>query len=303
MNLLSPRSVMQQVAEALPDDCRDSVIIIGSLAAGFHFFGDNSPYRMRTKDVDCMLFPHVKAILKGKAAAERLLHNNWQLREDDKWGKPGDALTPTEELPLVRLYPPATSDWFIELLASPPAGATESIAHERLETSYGHFSLCSFRFLALVECDPIRTEFGICIARPEMMALANLLHHPKIGPETIKGTSWKRSNKDLGRVLALAYLATARDEEALREWHEQWLAALKKHFPHEWPQFGARAGNGLRALLASIPDLDQATQICNVGLFAGQDISIRNLQAVGGRVLQDVVEPLESAVRALGSTS
>lgn len=110
MNLLSPRSVMQQVAAALPEDCRESVIIIGSLAAGFHFFGEDYSSAMTTKDVDCMISPHVKAVRNGKAVAERLFGENWQLRQDGKWGAPGDASTPTEELPLVRLHPPETSD-------------------------------------------------------------------------------------------------------------------------------------------------------------------------------------------------
>lgn len=170
-------------------------------------------------------------------------------------------------------------------------------AYERLATARGHFALCSFRFLALAEEDPIRTEFGIAIARPEMMALANLLHHPNIGAETIDGTSWKRANKDLGRVLALAHLATARDEDALLGWHGRWLAALKKRFPKEWRKLGARAGVGLRALLASAPDLEQATRICNLGLLARLNVSPRNLEATGKRLLQDAIEPLEAAAR------
>ncbi len=297
MNLLSPRSVMQRVAAALPEDCRDSAIIIGSLAAGFHFFGDDSSPAMTTKDVDCMLSPHVKAVRNGKAVAERLFSENWRLRPDAKWGKPGDASTPTEELPIVRLHPPETSDWFIELLASPPTGTTKVKAYERLATASGHFTLCSFRFLALAEEDPIRTEFGIYIARPEMMALANLLHHPKIGAETIEGTSWKRVNKDVGRVLALAWLATARNEDALLGWHGRWLAALKRRFPKEWRKLGSRAGDGLRALLASASDLDQATLICNLGLLARLNVSARNLETTGKRLLQDAIEPLKAAAR------
>lgn len=45
-----------------------------------------------------------------------------------------------------------------------------------------------------------------------MMALCNLLHHPKISDtrmsEPVSGRSIKRANKDLGRVVALAYLST-----------------------------------------------------------------------------------------------
>jgi hypothetical protein len=40
----------------------------------------------------------------------------------------------------------------------------------------GHFSLCSFGFLSLIDFKPIETPFGIRIARPEMMAMANLLY-------------------------------------------------------------------------------------------------------------------------------
>jgi hypothetical protein len=46
------------------------------------------------------------------------------------------------------------------------------------------------------------------------MALANLLEHPVIGPQTmstkIGGRTLKRSNKDLGRVLAIARLSENR---------------------------------------------------------------------------------------------
>lgn len=60
-----------------------------------------------------------------------------------------------------------------------------------------------------------------------MMALANMLEHPEIRPETmsilIAGRENKRSNKDLGRVLAIAHLASIRNEDALLKWLEKWL--------------------------------------------------------------------------------
>jgi hypothetical protein len=298
MTPLPPDSIMRQIAEAIPEDIRGDIIIIGSLAAGYYFFGDDPEAAVTTKDVDCMLSPNVRALRNGKAVADRLFAEVWQLRDDRNWGKSGDAGTPTDKLPFVRLNPPDNPEWFLELIASPTADAAEDKHLDRLATSHGDFALFSFRFLALAEEDPIPTPYGIGIARPEMMALANLLHHPRIGPELIQGTTDKRSNKDLGRVLALVYLATARDEYALRSWAERWQAALRKRFPKNWPTLAAQAGNGLRALLASPPDLEQATRLCNDGLLARRPVSARNLEATGRRLLVDAVEPLEAAARA-----
>ncbi len=99
-------------------------------------------------------------------------------------------------------------------------------------TGYGHFGLPSFGFLSLANFNPLPTDAGIAIARPEMMALANLLEHPVIGSDTMSGgfagrTDIKRSNKDLGRVLAIARLATTRDEDALLTWPKLWEQALQ----------------------------------------------------------------------------
>ncbi len=298
MNFLSPRSVLQQVATALPADCRDAVIIIGSLAAGYHYFRDDPESLVQTKDVDCMLSPHTKAVPAGKAVAESLFRANWQFREDAKWGTPGTAATPTEQLPLVRLHPPGSSEWFIELMVSPPAAGEGGKQYVRLEIEQGHFSLCSFGYLSLVEEQPILTEFGIAVARPEMMALANLLHHPVIGAETmsgmIEGRSIKRSNKDLGRVLALAFLAMRENEDALRGWPALWVTALRKHFPGEWTVLCTLAGSGLRQLLASPGELEEAAHSCANGLLALYRLTPQQLRIAGLRLVQDAVEPLEA---------
>lgn len=294
--LLTPDDVMRQIAGAIPESVRVDIIIVGSLAAGYHFFG-GTPDAVMTKDVDCLLSPNVRAVENSKTVAERLLGNGWQLREYNNFDRPGDAQTPTSELPFFRLTPPDNPDWFLELNASPPAGQSENKRVERVTTTHGDFAIFSFRFLALVEEDPIRTQYGIAIARPEMMAFANLLHHPMIGSELIQGTTDKRSNKDLGRVLSLAWLANARDEHAVQAWSESWLAALRTRFPGEWKTLGVRAGDGLRALLASPPDLEQATRICNDGLLARRPVTVANLAATGRRLLVDAIEPLETASR------
>lgn len=308
MNFLSPRDVLKQVAAALPADIRGSIIIIGSLAAGYRYFRDDPESLVQTKDVDCMLSPHIKAVPVGRVVAESLFRAQWRMREGpDGWGQPGTAAMPAEKLPLVRLHPPGSSEWFIELMVSPPPeeepGARGDPAdpgkqYVRLETAQGHFSLCSFRYLALVEQEPIMTEFGIAIARPEMMALANLLHHPDIGAETMGGLiadrEIERSNKDLGRVLALAFLAMREDEDALEAWPGAWKEALQKCFPGEWAALCARAGNGLRRLLESPDDMEEARHCCAFGLLASFRLTQAQLRLAGRRFMQETIEPVEA---------
>ena len=214
MNALTPSAVLAEIAAALPKDCRSQVIIIGSLAAGYHFFADDAERSIRTKDVDCMFSPHAKAVAAAGEVTQRLLDAQWRARETGEWSAPGTAETPDDKFPLIRLHPPRDSGeagWWLELLGAPEEASPRDKAFHRVQIGRDHFAICSFSYLALTEWNPIETPHGIRIARPEMMALANLLHHPKIGPELIKGTEEKRSNKDLGRVLALAWLTAERD--------------------------------------------------------------------------------------------
>lgn len=297
MKALPPDSIMRQIADAMPAAVRGDIIIVGSLAAGYHFFGNDPEAAVMTKDVDCLLSPNARAVQNGKAVAERLLGEGWQVRKFGAFEKPGDAKTPIAELPFIRLSPPSNSEWFLELNASPPPDQTENKRLDRVATTLGDFGIFSFRFLALAEEDPLPTPYGIHVARPEMMALANLLHHPRISHELIGVTTDKRSNKDLGRALALAYLATARDENALRGWPDRWLAAMRKRFPNDWIALASQAGNGLRALLASPPDLEQAARLCNDGLLARRPLAATALAPTGRRLLADAVAPLEAAAR------
>lgn len=104
MNLLSPNDVLTQLAHAMPEACRSQVIIIGSLAAGWHFADTLSDRGVRTKDIDCMFSPHAKAVAAAHDVTEQLLDADWRLRPG-RWGTPGTPETPTDQLPLVRLLP------------------------------------------------------------------------------------------------------------------------------------------------------------------------------------------------------
>ena len=249
--------------------------------------------------MDCLLSPRIKAIPAGEAVANRLFADHWELRTEGEWGHPGDASTPDDKLPVVRLHPPGSTEWFIELLTVPESESDLGRKDIRIVTSQGHFSLCSFGFLSLAEFQPIHTPFGIAIARPETMALANLLHHPAIGDQPmsgiIGGRRIKRSNKDLGRVLALAYLAEARQEDSLLSWPQVWAAALQSRFPTIWRSLVPNVGNGLRQLIQpeNESDLDEARHTCEYGLLVSQAPSLKLLEVTGKRLLQDAIEPLE----------
>ena len=297
MHNISPDHVLWRIAESLPHEARESVIVVGSLAAGFHFFAGSPERQLRTKDADCMIATE-KAVVVATNITEHLFADNWQLRTDGDFGKPGTADTPDSELPVVRLFPPAENEWFLELLSCPNDGTiTKGREFKRLVTSQGHFALCSFGYFALLEFEPIGTQHGIRLASPEMMALCNLLHHPKISDtrmsEPISGRSIKRSNKDLGRVVALAYLTTERDPDALLDWPEKWRRALLEKFSSEATELMMRAGDVLRALLNSEPDLDEALHTVQVGLLAAMRIELQAFQLTGERLMRDVIDQLE----------
>lgn len=288
--------VLEQLARALPEARKPHVIVVGSLAAAYQFFGADSDQVLTTKDLDVMFSPHAKAVVSAREVTEQLLADKWTFRP---WGEqfvaPGGPSVPTSALPVVRLLPPegvGSKDWFLELLGAPAGipSADESTwkGFERIETPNGHFGLVFFGFLAFAQWSPIETPLGIKVARASMMAMANLLHHPTVRPDTIGATLEKRSNKDLGRVLALAYLTLLKDQDGLGQWSGDWYSAIETMCPEKGPDLAKRLGTGLKVLLDSQLDLEQAVRLCAMSLLRGRDVDAKGLAGIGRRVLAEI---------------
>lgn len=296
---VNPRAALLEITGAIPAGCKKNLIIIGSLAVGFHYEDQIRGMAIRTKDADCLLSPRVEAVNAGRAITEQLLQAGWRLKQEGEWTKPGNSTTPDNELPAVRLYSPKSNEWFIELLMVPESSAEPEKRWVRLKTRHGHFGLPSFGYLSLTSFEPLGTNMGIFVARPEMMVLANMLEHLEISPERmsglIAGRSIKRSNKDLGRVLAIVYLSTMQDEDAILEWPKIWCRGLQDNFSGNWREKATSAGSGIRQLLIDRHESDQeeALHTCVNGLLASIPPTMDQLRVAGERLLVDAIEPLE----------
>lgn len=130
MSDVRPWEALERIARAVPESCRPHIVIIGSLAAGYAFFGEDEQMAVRTKDIDCLLKPFQVAVEKGQAIARQLLDAHWQPKQDGDFSQPGSPETPDSDLPAIRLYPPGVDPadpnaWFIELLTEPESSVRE----------------------------------------------------------------------------------------------------------------------------------------------------------------------------------
>lgn len=288
-HLISPNDVFLQVSQAVPQDLRSSIIIVGSLAAAYSLLSPKGNYGVRTKDIDCVLSPYVSAVSNGEEITRKLLENGWIHKQTGDFTKPGNTETPDAELPAVRLYPPDKNmKWFLELLVEPMPNEKKTPPWTRLVLDENHhYGLPTFPFLSLIVYNPKTTEYGLRCARPEMMALGNLMEHRTLKQNLIQGTSIKRCNKDLGRVLAIAWLT---DFKELLTWPTLWKDALQARFPKTWKSISPTVGDGLKALLQKPNDLLQAFETCTTGLLAGHNVNMLQLQMIGKRLYETVAD-------------
>ena len=293
MNMpLDPEPLFRRLLNALPDEMHAHIYVVGSLAAAYHFRVELQRQGVNTKDADLVVHPAGDTI-SCAAMAERLLARGWQ-RHPDCY--PAASPEPAAALRAIRLYPPDSTDYFVEFLNLPEVGQQEIKKWIPVEVAGGWYGLPTFRFQGLSAHGRLRSEQGIEYASPAMMTLPNLLSHPTIRPDRmsqpIGGRTILRSAKDLGRVLAIAQLSAREDVEA---WFDPWLDGLKACFPTEWRALARSAGSGLRELLRREDVLKEALHTCEVGLLRGRGVSLKNLAAVGAQILVDLIEPLEDA--------
>jgi hypothetical protein len=289
---------MARLAAAVPPVVHEHVVIVGSLAAAYHLMGPGAGHTVRTKDIDCVLVPHVSAVECGRRIATVLLGAGWLPQRQGRFGAPGTAATPVERLPVVRLFPPGDPEWFLELLGDPEGEEQAERRWERIEVpGVGHYGLPSFPFMGVATFEAPAIDCGLRCAQPSTMALAHLLEHRDFRDDAIAETEWlgrpqRRRNKDLGRVLAIGALSSG---TALEAWPDTWLRGLCERFPSRWPALARTAGEGLRRLLASEEDMAEAVHHANGGLCRGNPRDAVALRAVGERIMGFAVAPLAAS--------
>ena len=93
-------------------------------------------------------------------------------------------------------------------------------------------------------------------------------------------------------VLALAFLSGERE---VAGWGMEWVGAFRKNFPEQWREMAAHTGDGLRALLASPDDREEAHHTCLNGLLATHQVSLADLRQTGAALLASAVANLVNA--------
>lgn len=205
---LNPRLIFELLHFHVPAELRPNLLVVGSLAAAFHHRDRLRRATVNTKDCDGLIQP-AGAVEECKAIATKLIREKWR-KADGCF--PQLSPSPAEKLRAIRLWPPDSNAYFLELLAVPPRGQEKLKEWIPIEMDDGWYGLPSFRFMGVAAEGPITADNGIRYAAPWNMALANLLSHPTVGDIMIEGGDLRgilRSAKDLGRVLGLAHLAGA----------------------------------------------------------------------------------------------
>jgi hypothetical protein len=292
--LLDPEFLFSSLAKTIPQKLHQHMIMVGSLATAYQFRKKLAQPAVNTKDADVVIHPagDVGSVAK---IAETLLAAGWKRRSDCRAVPDPSAV---DKKSVIRLNPPGSNAYYFELLALPPEEQSASVEWRPVQLSDGWYAAPSFRFLRLILNDPQLSNSGLKYGLPAMLALSNLLSHQsarsRLISNLVEGREVMRSAKDLGRVLAIAFL-TGRD--ATEQWVARWSDALRKYFPKSHSGLMKDAGLGLEEMLRSGNEdaLDEAHWTCINGLLAGKAFTIEQLRATGERLMVDVILPLRQS--------
>lgn len=282
---LDAEALLRRVAERVPHSLRGNVVVIGSIATAWAFRDVARTAMVATKDIDLLLQPSVDAVSTAEALGAQLLSEGWTPRFPDT-AQPGTPSTPDQELPALRLAPPDNQDgWFVELLAEAPAHQAERKHWRRFSTPQGDFGLPSFRYMRVAIHDAPEAMLGLRAAEPACMALAHLLEHADPDRTPISGLTGNppRFVKDLGRAVALWWLANQQSPLARSRWPAQWMTALDEVFPD---QRNDRAAAARRALQSLEPYLQDAHRIAVTGVLAPHATPFMAFQRAARGLLQ-----------------
>lgn len=290
MNRLDPQELFERIAQDVPQVLHKHLFVTGSLAAAYHHKAQLQGQGINTKDADLVVHPagHTDSC---REMTERLRALGWRNTGECF---PQAAAEPVDDLRAIRLFPPASIEYFIEFLNIAQQDQAKAKLWIPVQLSDGWYGLPSFRFLGVVSIDRMTSHVGLEYAHPATMALANLLSHPEVGTTRIESGDMRgilRSAKDLGRVIALARLE---GREGAERWRDQWLRAMQQCFPETWKSFAAHLGSGLEELLADENAMEDVRKTTDIGLLNGMDVSVEMLRATGDRLMQDVIVPLRS---------
>jgi len=288
MNRLDPKELFERIARDVPQALHQHLFVTGSLAAAYHYNAQLQGRGINTKDADLVVHPagHVDSC---REMAGQLKDIGWR-NTDDCF--PQASAEPVERLRAIRLYPPGSTEYFIEFLNIPDKDQAAAKRWVPLQLIDGWYGLPSFRFLGVMSIGRISSHVGLEYAAPSMMALSNLLSHQQVGTIRIESGDMRgvlRSAKDLGRVIALARLEGREGTEA---WRDVWLQAIKECFPQSWTELVRGLGTGLEELLTDANAMEDARKTTEIGLLNQMDVSVEMLQATGERLIEDVVLPL-----------
>ncbi|MBJ6978992.1 hypothetical protein [Luteimonas sp. MC1895] len=253
---LDASSLLKRVAEQVPPALRANVVVIGSIATAWAFRDISGTHSVATKDIDLLLRPAIDAVATAETLGQELFDNGWT-PQFTHGREPGNADTPHDDLPALRLSPPESNDgWFVELLAEPPQDQATRKHWRRFQTELGVFGLPSFRYMRVAVHGAQETGFGLRVATPARMALAHLLEHadPDRTPISNLPGGPPRFTKDVGRAISLWWLARKQSPAAGEAWQREWNETLTVLYPDSSAEMKAAVPSGLTSIADYLRD-------------------------------------------------